>query len=267
MVLSRFAAFLDPGGVLAPKEITRAHVNAYADSIGDRSEHYRADTLRMLKAFFGRLAATGRLLLNPASHLRLPRLKFQPVVPLSERDMRRLLDAPDTDTVCGLRDRAMLEVLYATGMRSGELRLLKLQDVDLSERQCFIQKGKGSKGRWVPLTEEACRFTAAYLEASRPRLVGTRPTPYLFPNRRGGRMSAVGLGERCHHYARQAGLPRPVWPHLLRHTAACHLLEGGASLFHIQKLLGHVNATTTQRYTHMSAGHLKDVLKACHPRP
>ena len=179
----------------------------------------------------------------------------------------RLLNAPDTDTHLGLRDRAILETLYATGMRLGELLALTLQDVDFSERQCFIRKGKGGKGRWAPLTHEACTFLQAYLDTARPRLVRRgKFTDALFMGLRGRPLDRDGVRALCRLHARQAGITRRVWPHLLRHTAACHLLQNGASLFHVQLLLGHALPTTTQRYTHVTPGLMRSTLTACHPR-
>jgi integrase/recombinase XerD len=263
--LSRFAAFLDPGGVLIPREITKAHVNAYAASFDEVSERTRSDSLRVLKAFFAWLCSENLLLTNPASHLSIPRPSTLAPMPLGEREVVRLLNAPDTGTVLGLRDRAFLEALYGTGMRVGELVSLDLQDVELSEKLCFIRKGKGGKGRWVPLTEEAAHWLRAYLEASRPRLYKKKISGRLFLS-----MHSPGLGRSqvewlCRRYAQQAGITRRVWPHLLRHTAACHLLENGASLFHVQALLGHALAVTTQRYTHVTTRHLMEAYR-CHPR-
>jgi site-specific recombinase XerD len=180
--------------------------------------------------------------------------------------MVRLLNAPDTDTHLGLRDRAILETLYSTGMRLGELLALTLQDVDFSERHCFIRKGKGGKGRWAPLTHEACTFLQAYLDTARPRLVKARPVPQIFVGLRGRPLDRDGVRALCRLHARHAGITRRVWPHLLRHTAACHLLQNGASLFHVQLLLGHALPVTTQRYTAVTPGLMRSTLQACHPR-
>jgi len=264
--LGLFAAFLDPGGILAPREITKAHINAYAVSLEDKSEATRAAYLKTLKLFLSRLTEENILLTHPAAHLTFPNLRPLLPVPLSEREMMRLLNAPDTDTHLGLRDRAILEVLYSTGMRLGELLALTLQDVDFSERQCFIRKGKGGKGRWAPLTHEACTFLQAYLDTARPRLVKARPYPQIFVGLRGRPLDRDGVRALCRLHARNAGITRRVWPHLLRHTAACHLLAGGASLFHVQLLLGHALPVTTQRYTAVTPGLMRSTLQACHPR-
>jgi site-specific recombinase XerD len=249
---------------LSPREITKAHVNAYAASLDAISERTRSDSLRVLKAFFAWLCSENLLLTNPASHLSIPRPSSLAPLPLGEREVVRLLNAPDTGTVLGLRDRALLETLYGTGMRVGELVALNLQDVELSEKLCFIRKGKGGKGRWVPLTEEAAHWLRAYLENARPRLYKKKISSRLFLSERSP-LTRSGVETICRRYAQKAGITRRVWPHLLRHTAACHLLENGASLFHVQALLGHALAVTTQRYTHVTTRHLMEAYR-CHPR-
>lgn len=261
--LRLLAGFLEPSG-LQPREITKAHLSQYAATLDGLSPATRTGYLQTIKSFFAWLCEKEILIGNPASHLCRPRASPPETLPLTEAEAVRLLNAPDTDTILGLRNRALLEVLYATGMRVDELLHLQLQDLDLSRRLCFIRKGKGGKGRWVPLTEEACRFTAAYLEASRPRLIKNRFSLYLFLCRTAPRLGIQCVQAVCKKAARRAGITRRVYPHLLRHTAACHLLENGASLFHVQLLLGHALATTTQRYTHVSLGHLKEAFR-CHP--
>ena len=264
--LERFLAFLTAAGARTPREVTKAHINAYAATLEGRSDSTRAAYLATVKTFFTWLTGRDILLLNPAALLRIPRPSSPGPLPLSEEEMERLLDAPDTGTVLGLRDRAMLEVLYSTGMRSGELLALTLRDVDLGEQLCFIRRGKGGGSRWAPLTEAACRILEAYLERARPRLVAGGPSDYLFPSKFTPRLGIPCLDFRCRRYAKQAGIERRVWPHLLRHTAACHLLQSGASLFHVQMFLGHAWVSTTQRYTHVADGRVREVYRRCHPR-
>ena len=261
--LGLFAAFWGPSG-FHPREITKAHINEYAASLERLSDATRTGYLQTIKVFFAWLCEKEILLGNPAYHLRMPYPSTLAPLPLTEGETVRLLNAPDTNTILGLRNRALLEVLYATGMRVNELLNLQLQDLDLSRRLCFIRKGKGGKGRWVPLTEEACRFVAAYLEASRPRMIKNRFSLYLFLCRTAPRLGIQCVQAVCRNAARRAGITRRVYPHLLRHTAACHLLENGASLFHVQLLLGHARATTTQRYTHVTLGHIREAYR-CHP--
>ena len=264
--LERLLAFLKTAGAQKPREVTKAHISEYAATMEGQSDSTRAAYLATLKTFFAWLVARDGLLLNPAALLRIPRVSSPGPLPLSEEEMERLLDAPDTGTVLGLRDRAMLEVLYSTGMRSGELLALTLRDVDLGEKLCFIRKGKGGGSRWAPLTEAACRTLEAYLERARPRLTAGGPSDYLFPSKFTPRLGIPCLDFRCRRYAKQAGIERRVWPHLLRHTAACHLLQGGASLFHVQMFLGHAWVSTTQRYTHVGDGRVREVYRRCHPR-
>jgi len=263
--LERFLAFLKNAGARTPREITKAHINEYAASMEGLSDATRAAYLATLKTFFNRLASENLILGNPASFLRIPHVPALGPMPLTEKEMVRLLDAPDVGTILGLRDRAILETLYGTGMRVSELLALHLQDVNLADRTCFIRKGKGGKGRWAPLTEQACRFLGAYMERARSKLAAAKPTAHLFLCLSGKRLGEHNVRLICRRHAKRAGIVRPVWAHLLRHTAACHLLENGASLFHVQMFLGHALASTTERYTHVTRRHMMEAYR-CHPR-
>jgi len=265
-VLWRLGAFLRERGVITLRAVEKAHVDAYGATLEGLAPATQALRLRIVKCFFDWLHGSEKILGHPAAHLRIPHPQAPLPEPLTQREVERLLAAPDPDTVLGLRDRAMLETLYATGMRIGELLALKLQHVDLAERLAFIEKGKGGKCRWVPLTRDAADYLSAYLELARPRLVKGRATAYLFISGQGRALCKAQMETNCRRYAQQARIERRVWPHLLRHTAACHLLENGASLFHVQLFLGHARAESTQGYTRITLGHLKETMQRCHPR-
>lgn len=184
---------------------------------------------------------------------------------LPAQDLERLLAAPRPDSPAGLRDVAMLEVLYASGLRVSELVGLAPADIDLRDRLLRCS-GKGGKERVVPFGRRAAAALAAYLGAGRPALAGRRDGPALFLNARGGRLTRQGCWKIIKKYARAAGIARPVTPHVLRHSFATHLLQGGADLRSVQELLGHADIGTTQIYTHLTAGHLLAAYRAAHPR-
>ena len=231
-----------------------------------RSPRSVARGVACIRGLYRFLVTDGRLAANPADELRAPR--SWPALPrcLSTEDVDRLLERPDTGTPVGLRDRAMLEVLYASGLRVSELVSLRLGDLR-PEVGCLTCTGKGSKERLVPVGTVAVRWVRDYCAAARPRLLSGRDSPWLFVNARGGgRLSRVGCWKMLKKHALRAGLPREISPHVLRHSFATHLLERGADLRSIQTLLGHADVSTTQIYTHVLEARLKAVYEACHPR-
>ncbi|MBI4471844.1 MAG: site-specific tyrosine recombinase XerD [Acidobacteria bacterium] len=198
---------------------------------------------------------------NPTATVEEPRWwKPLPNV-LAFEEVDRLLAAPKTDTPKGLRDRAMLEVLYATGLRVSELIGLKLDGVNIEVGfvRCF---GKGSKERIVPLGASAADAVAAYLRARRVR----KPTDYLFLNNNGTKLSRMGFWKILRFYGLKAGIRKKLTPHVLRHSFATHLLERGADLRAVQTMLGHSNISTTEIYTHVMRERLKEIYKSYHPR-
>jgi len=186
-------------------------------------------------------------------------------VALSIEEVSRLLDQPDSSKPPGLRDRAMLETLYAAGLRVSELTSLRLIDVntEVGFVRCF---GKGSKERIVPLGKVAIEYLTRYLAMGRSEFARSGSSEYLFLTNRGRRMSRVGFWKVIKKYAARAGIARNITPHTLRHSFATHLLEGGADLRSIQEMLGHADIATTQVYTHVSRQHLKEVYRETHPR-
>jgi integrase/recombinase XerD len=204
---------------------------------------------------------------NPAEDLRPPRAWKALPRYLSVEDVDRLIAQPDVSTPRGLRDRALIELLYATGMRVSELVGLRPADVNLDA--CYLTcTGKGDKQRIVPIGDEAARWVREYVAVARPVLLGKRSSPRLFVNARGGGpgLTRVGFWKILKVYARQAGLSRTLSPHMLRHSFATHLLERGADLRAIQMMLGHADLSTTQIYTHVLEHRLRSVYDRFHPR-
>jgi integrase/recombinase XerD len=226
----------------------------------------RARKTAALRSFYRYLVLSGRAGGDPTRALATPRLDSNLPQTLSVGDVERLLARPGA-TPAGLRDRALLEVLYGAGLRASELLALRLQDIDLEVG--FVRTiGKGSKERVVPLGRKAMEAVRAYNQRGRPFLgrPGSLKAPELFLNHRGRRLSRQGLHLLIKRYAKEAALPNDVSAHTLRHSFATHLLEGGADLRAVQEMLGHADLSTTQIYTHVSIGHLQRVYQEAHPR-
>jgi integrase/recombinase XerD len=219
-----------------------------------------------LKIFFRWLAARGRIAADPAEVLPLPRTERYLPETMNELQVDRLLDGIDVTAPRGLRDRAILELLYASGLRVSELVNAKLENLDLDAR--FIRvTGKGNKTRLVPVGGKACEAIRAYLDGARPDCVTKRTGSEIFLSTRGGRkLTTVRIWQIVKDCARRAGLDLNVYPHLLRHSFATHLLGNGADLRIIQELLGHADIATTQIYTHVDQQRLKAVHHKFHPR-
>jgi integrase/recombinase XerD len=231
------------------------------------STSHQMREVTVLKSLYGFLHRRGYVLTNPAGSLEYPHVEQRlPRSILSREEARKLVEAPDTSTPLGLRDRAILETLYSTGIRAGELANLKLDDVDTEERLLRVVLGKGRKDRNVPLTRPAAEAIEAYLLHGRPRMQGATRSALLFVALRGGRMHDDTLNAVIGSWAKKAGIEKHVTCHTLRHSAATHLLKGGADIRHIQKLLGHASLQTTERYTRVEVSDLKEVLKRAHPR-
>jgi len=233
-----------------------------AEGLGSRS---RARHLVSLRSLYRFLLREGVLAADPAARVDPPRIPLRLPDTLSLAEVERLLNAPAGDRPAGLRDAAMLELLYAAGLRVSELTALRLQDVDLASG--FVRVlGKGAKERLVPIGSPAREKIRLYLEQARARLLKGRPSPFLFVGRAGKPLSRQGFWKRLQAYARAAGIERRTTPHSLRHSFATHLLEGGADLRTVQILLGHADIATTQIYTHVSRERLKELHRRHHPR-
>jgi integrase/recombinase XerD len=223
-----------------------------------------ARLISALKSFFKFLILSGFLKKDPASELTTPSTWLALPKVLTVKEVEALLRAPDEKKPQGLRDRAMLEVLYGSGLRVSELVSLRPADVNLGEG-FLICRGKGGKERIVPLGREACSSVGRYLREVRPRFE-SGPSPFLFLTRRGKEFTRQGFWKLLRRHAGTAGLAAGVSPHILRHSFATHLLERGADLRSVQLMLGHSQITTTQIYTHVSRERLRRVYDQFHPR-
>lgn len=218
-----------------------------------------------VRGFFGFAVREGLLGRDPTENVRAPRAFRALPRYLNPAQVEALLRAPDTDTPLGLRDRAILEVLYATGLRASELTGLALDGLDL-ELGVVRVFGKGGKERLVPLGREARRWVSRYLEETRGSFARERSPSVVFLSQRGGRLSAMGLWGLVRRHAVTAGIERVLTPHVLRHSFATHLLERGADLRALQAMLGHADISTTEIYTHVSRERLRQIYDKLHPR-
>ncbi len=218
-----------------------------------------------LRGFYRFLVLDRRIDASPADDLRPPRA--WPALPkfLSVEEVDRLIAQPDVATPIGLRDRAMIELLYATGLRVSELVSVRQADLHLSEHYLTCI-GKGSKERLVPIGEQAAEWIQRYQSSSRRSLLKGASSPRLFLNGRGGSLSRIGFWKALTRYGRKAGLTRSISPHVLRHSFATHLLDRGADLRAIQLMLGHADLSTTQIYTHVLEARLRSLYDRFHPR-
>ena len=264
--LARYVAWLADRGVSDPEGVTRelveAHVAALVEVGLAPASVERA--VSAVKGFHRFMVADGICEAFPTSDLPLPSKPERLPDVISVDDAARLLDQPFPQTPAGLRDRAILEVLYGCGLRVSELTGLDLRTALLDEGLLRVF-GKGEKERVVPVLGTAAEALAAYLERGRGALVGRRPTQAVFLNVRGDRISRQSVHAIVEKYGRVAGL-KGLHPHTLRHSFATHLLEGGADLRVVQELLGHANVATTQLYTHVDRTHIRRVYLAAHPR-
>jgi integrase/recombinase XerD len=218
-----------------------------------------------LRSFYRHLRRERILISDPTAELRAPRARARLPKVLSRDEVQALMAQPRGSGPAPLRDRALLETMYACGLRASEAISIELRHLDL-EAGILRTRGKGSKERIVPIGSKAIDALRAYLDRGRPKLVGLREEPHVFVNLRGGALSRQGLYKIVQRHARSAGLAGRMSPHTLRHTFATHLLAGGCDLRSLQEMLGHADIGTTQIYTHLSAGRLRDVYFDAHPR-
>ena len=258
--------------------LTRAELEEFVRELmtEGRSPRSVARAIACYRGFYRFLVVDGRAKDSPAGDLRPPRAWKTLPRYLAVEDVDRLIAQPDVETPRGLRDRALIELLYATGMRVSELLGLRPGDVNL-DASYLTCTGKGSKQRIVPIGDEAATWVRRYLRQARPSLLGKRTSAYLFVNDRRGAprrsrhvakagLTRVGFWKLLKGYARQAGLKSAISPHVLRHSFATHLLERGADLRAIQLMLGHADLSTTQIYTHVLERRMRTVYDQFHPR-
>jgi integrase/recombinase XerD len=260
------AAFAGERGVdvleLAPGDLADFAGALRARGLKARSQARHVFSIR---GFFGFAVREGLVERDPTENVRAPRAFRALPRYLSPAQVEALLQAPDTQTPVGLRDRAILEVLYATGLRASELTGLALDGLDL-ELGVVRVFGKGGKERLVPLGREARRWVGRYHAEARSRCAGERSSNLVFLSQRGGRLSAMGLWGLVRRHAVTAGIERVLTPHVLRHSFATHLLERGADLRALQAMLGHADISTTEIYTHVSRERLRQIYDKLHPR-
>lgn len=223
--------------------------------------------LMAVKTFFRFLSEEGYLLVDPSLRLQLPRRRQPLPAVLSEEEVGLLLATPDVTTEFGLRDRTILELLYGTALRNGELCSLTLNQLDLAQHLIRLQQGKGNKGRVVPLGQEAQGWLERYLSEVRPVILREPRCDALFLDRWGQRaLLRTGLTAIVRFVAQAANIRKEVTPHTLRRSCATHMLRRGAGLRHIQKLLGHAQLSSTEHYTRVEVSDLRRLLLRCHPR-
>ena len=264
--LNRFFRFLESHS-LSPLKVTQNRISEYVSMIGNElSARSVARNVSAVKMFFRFLATEGKIERSPARLLESQRLSRRLPGTLTPREVERLISQPDLSNPKGQRDRAMLEILYATGLRVSELVSLELLSINL-EAGYLRTLGKGSKERVVPMGVKAMMAVKEYLSSGRPHLTKGNNSSYLFTNLRGRPMTRQGFWKIIKKYGSQAGIKKNITPHILRHSFASHLLEGGADLRAVQVMLGHADISTTQIYTHVTRERLKELHKRCHPRP
>ena len=266
--LIRYLTWLGAQGSTRMEDVERGALERFFNTEGDRGLASRtlARRLSCLRGFHGYLRRRKGAPEDPTEGLEPPRRgKSLPRV-LSVEEAIRVVEAPEGDSPGRLRDRAILELMYGSGLRVSEVLDLSLEALRLKEKLVHVL-GKGDKERIVPLTGSSVQTLNQYLKRGRPLLTGASDPGYIFLNRRGGRLSRMGLWRILRGYAVRAGIDREFHPHMLRHSFATHLLEGGADLRVIQELLGHASVATTQIYTHVDRGFLQEVHRRFHPRP
>ena len=268
-VLKRYILFMENRGITDPSKVARQDVIEFTESLtrnepalapGSVSQHLSA--IRMFHRF---LVAENMVDQDPTATLPSPKLPERLPKALSRQQLERLLQAPSTSETLGIRDRMILEMLYATGIRISELTALNVTDIDFEGRIVLV-KGKGEKWRMVPYGNAAAESLDAYMNDVRHQLLRKPGTGALVLNNRGGRITRQGCWKILKRYADEAGCGQYVSPHVLRHSFATHLLEGGANLLGVQELLGHSSVATTQIYTEVTRDHLKSVYRNAHPR-
>ncbi len=266
--LAAFKRYLDDVDVRI-HEVEAPHIEAFLAHLMERglSPTSSRHALSCLRHFFKYLVLKGTLQECPTTNVESPRQWRQLPAFLSSDEVETLLKAPDTARPLGLRDRAMLEMMYATGMRVSELCGLETTSLNLAER--FVRcTGKGSKQRLIPIGTEALKWTREYMRRGRPLLLKDRTSPHLYVSQRRGKgLTREFVWQMIKRYAAECGLTKAIYPHILRHSFATHLLENDADLLSIKMMLGHSDLSTTQIYTHVAKERLRALHEKYHPRP
>jgi integrase/recombinase XerD len=266
--LSTFFKYLSGFKITDPSEIKTDHIRSFFNSLKDigLTSSSAARYFSSLKGFFGYLFKNNYIAINPMEKLSAPKLSksLPPVLTIEETE--QILSGPDPNDKFGLRDKSLLEVFYACGLRVSELINLKISSLYLNEEIIRVF-GKGSKERLVPIGHSAINWTERYIKFGRPLLIkGINSENYLYLNSRGSKLSRMGIWKIVDKYSKEAGITKEVHPHTFRHSFATHLLEGGADLRAVQEMLGHADISTTQIYTHIDREYIKQEHKQFHPR-
>ena len=273
-LLKAFVAWANERSVIDPRDVTKPVIDSYQQFL----YYYRKpngkplaiksqmNLLHAVKMFFKWTTRENHTPYNPASEVEMPKApRHLPRTILTVEDVAAILNETDTSSLYGLRDRAMLELLYSTGMRRMELGNLTYSDIDFKRNVVFVREGKGRRDRVVPMGARACAWLEKYINEARPELVVLPDTKALFVTDFGDPVPGDYVAARVKRYMALAGIARPGAAHLLRHACATHMLENGADIRYIQALLGHTNLNTTQIYTHVSIDKLKAIHEATHP--
>lgn len=265
--LRQYYSYLHNDKIDAVKQVSRATILAYLEQLQSKGRAVStiSRNLAAIKSFYQFLVRERYLEKDPAANLESPKLEKKLPKILTIAEVEELLKQPNSFLPTGMRDKAMLELLYATGIRVSELISLNVSDVNLEMGyiKCY---GKGSKERIVPLGSIAAKCVQEYVARGRGKLVRTYDEPALFVNHHGNRLTRQGFWKIIKKYAQQATIIKDITPHTLRHSFATHLLENGADLRSVQEMLGHADISTTQIYTQVTKNHLKEVYEKAHPR-
>ena len=269
--LSYFMRYLESSNITEVGQITRDVVRNYQMGLLTQEKQISLDTQRSrvvsLKSLFRYLFKTNQVMYDPTSDLEMPRRKKNlPRAIMTKKEIFTLLNQPDCDKPLGLRDKAILELLYSTGIRNQEIRQLTVYDVNTVEHDLNIRQGKGQKDRVVPLGEIASNYIDEYLKHGRPKLLNGQETQLLFITKNGLPINHANLIWLVRKYVKRAKIDKNVTPHSVRHTFATHMLKNKAPLPHIQQLLGHESIETTLIYTQVEVSDLKKAHKMYHPR-
>ncbi len=266
--ISALKSYLQDSSISDPSEISAQNIVAFFKALKNigLSTTSTARYFSSLKGFFNYLIRNNYIKTNPMDKINAPKLSKKLPAVLSVNEIDAILSKPDVNDKLGLRDKAILELLYACGTRVSELTNLKISDLFFHEEVIRVF-GKGSKERLIPVGSSAIKWTDNYLKKSRPVLAKIMKSEnYVFLNLRGTKLSRMGLWKIIDHYVKEADIKKEVHPHTFRHSFATHLLEGGADLRAVQEMLGHADISTTQIYTHIDRDYIKQVHKQYHPR-
>jgi integrase/recombinase XerD len=274
--LGKFLAWLRGKGIADLKKVGKAELKDYAQAVSDKLEisvSYVCANIRAVKLFFRYLKKTNVVLYDFSVVLKEPKQpKILPKEPLTDQAVRQMLEAPDLRTPLGIRDRAILETFYSTGIRLQEMVNLTLLDLDLEKGFLFVREGKWKKDRMVPLGKYACLFIKTYLEGSRNLLLAKNKQPLavktnrVWIGRRGIPLEKMDIGFMVRHYRKKAGIEKEVTPHSFRRTLAVELIRNECDFLAVKEILGHSKSETTLRYCALSGVDLREALRKCHPR-